>query len=572
MVTKTGITPKDMSMRKKTGGTDYINAALNGAEPRETDDKAYYRYGSYLIAFLLIAAAMYCRIRLLDVPLERDEGGFAYIGQQLLRGVSPYHSGNMKILPGIHFAYAGIMMLFGESPAGIHIGLLVINLLSVVFLYLLARRMLSVGAAAIAAGSYAMLSVSQSVFGVFAHATHFVVLFALAGLFALLTGIENNRTRFVFVSGICLGISVLMKQHGVFFCLLAICYLAGNDYMRKKQIATTLQRLLILMAGIVIPYAATCLYMKIDGVFNEFWFWTVTRSMDYATGHFTDIDLFALLNHFKGMSLNVAFFWILPLIGLSILFLSGIQLCYKWFFASLFFTSVLAVLPGLSFYPHYFVLMLPSLALLSGLVFEMLPLLAASLIGIRNARNAVLILFLSATVFTCYSRFSYLFTLSPYLVSRTIYGVNPFPESLEIAKYIKNNSAPGTPIAVFGSEPQIYFYANRPSATDYLFMYPLVAQQPYAIKMQQEMMSEIQTSAPEYVVLVRVLTSWLFNGDIAAPLLAWIDKNLKQYYRQVGVVELASFYGSNYFWDKDAENRRPSTENYVLVFKKNTAF
>ncbi len=551
------------------GNVDCVVTILP-SQPVESSNNKIFHYGSFVISFLLISAAIYCRIRLLDVPLERDEGGFAYIGQQLLHGVPPYHSGDMKILPGIHFAYAGIMFLFGENSAGIHTGLLVINVISILFMYILARRMLSVEAAAVAAGSYAILSVSQSTLGVFAHATHFVILFVLAGIIALLSGIEKDSRRYIFISGICLGISVLMKQHGAFFCLFAICLVAGDAFKQKKRIKTILLRLLVLIAGFAIPYAAACLYMYVNAVFKEFWFWTVTRSIDYASGELS-VELLPLYNHFRDMSLNVAFFWILPLIGLCILFVAGRRLRSRWFFASFLFISTLATLPGLSFYPHYFVLMLPSLSLLSGLVFESLPSITAPLLGIKNARNTVLLLFLTATLFTFYNRFDYLFTLSPYLVSRTIYGSNPFPESLEIARYIKDNSAPGTPIAVFGSEPQIYFYADRPSATDFLFMYPLVKQQQYTLKMQQEMMREIQTSTPEYVVFVQIETSWLIRGGVAIPFMAWINNYLGQYYQQVGVVELVSFYETNYFWDKDAENHRPSSELFVLIFKRRSA-
>src|SRR5262249_58180156 len=58
-----------------------------------------------------------------------------------------------------------------------------------------------------------------------------------------------------------------------------------------------------------------------------------------------------------------------------------------------------------------------------------------------------------------------LFELTPVQVSRFIYGRNPFPESVEVARYIRERSAPGDRIAVVGSEPQIYFYAHRRSAT-----------------------------------------------------------------------------------------------------------
>ena len=46
---------------------------------------------------------------------------------------------------------------------------------------------------------------------------------------------------------------------------------------------------------------------------------------------------------------------------------------------------------------------------------------------------------------------------------RIIYNDNPFPEAVQIAKYIKANSNDSDKIAVFGSEPEICFYADRQS-------------------------------------------------------------------------------------------------------------
>ncbi|HZV83096.1 MAG TPA: glycosyltransferase family 39 protein, partial [Geobacteraceae bacterium] len=145
----------------------------------EPENESPVRYGTIAVAALLIIVALYCRIRLLPVPLERDEGGFAYIGQQLLHGVPPFESGNMKVLGGVHFAYAGIMALFGEHARGIHTGLLLVNITCIWFMYCLARRLFGRETAILAAAVHAYLTASQAVLGVFTHATHFVMLFVL---------------------------------------------------------------------------------------------------------------------------------------------------------------------------------------------------------------------------------------------------------------------------------------------------------------------------------------------------------------------------------------------------------
>jgi hypothetical protein len=128
---------------------------------------------------LLFVAAV--RVRLRDMPLERDEGEYAYAGQLMLQGVPPYKEAyNMK-LPGTYAAYAVIMAVFGQTPAGIHLGLLLVNAASIVLVFLLGRKLVDEAAGVVAAVCFALMALSPSVLGLAGHATHFVTLFALAG-------------------------------------------------------------------------------------------------------------------------------------------------------------------------------------------------------------------------------------------------------------------------------------------------------------------------------------------------------------------------------------------------------
>src|SRR3977135_1300986 len=106
-----------------------------------------------MVAVLVIVAL--ARLRLLDFPLERDEGEFAYAGQLILEGIPPYQLAYNVKLPGIYAAYALVMAVFGQTPAGIHLGLLFVNLGAIVLLFFLARRLFDPYAAVIASATYA---------------------------------------------------------------------------------------------------------------------------------------------------------------------------------------------------------------------------------------------------------------------------------------------------------------------------------------------------------------------------------------------------------------------------------
>ena len=96
--------------------------------------------------------------------------------------------------------------------------------------------------------------------------------------------------------------------------------------------------------------------------------------------------------------------------------------------------------------------------------------------------------------------------------ARQIYGINPFPESIRIAKHIERGSEPGESIYIIGSEPQIFFYAHRPSATRYIFFYPLTAKYPDVRERQEQVIREVEESEPRYIVWVNLAPSLLLDA------------------------------------------------------------
>src|SRR5580698_4150326 len=93
-----------------------------------------------VLALILLATAI-IRIRLLPIPLERDEGEYAYAGQLILQGIPPYSvASNMK-LPGTYAAHAIIMAIFGQTIAGIHFGLLLVNAATILLVFALGQRL-----------------------------------------------------------------------------------------------------------------------------------------------------------------------------------------------------------------------------------------------------------------------------------------------------------------------------------------------------------------------------------------------------------------------------------------------
>src|SRR5437764_8753260 len=92
-------------------------------------------YVAYALLTLILLLTCAIRIHLRNIPLERDEGEYAYAGQLMLQGMPPYKLAyNMK-LPGTYAAYALIMAVFGQTGFSIHVGLILVNSVTTVMIH-----------------------------------------------------------------------------------------------------------------------------------------------------------------------------------------------------------------------------------------------------------------------------------------------------------------------------------------------------------------------------------------------------------------------------------------------------
>jgi hypothetical protein len=528
------------------------------------------------IVFLLLILAVVTaiRVRLLDMPLERDEGEYAYAGQLLLQGIPPYQEVyNMK-WPGTYAAYALIMAIFGQTTGGIHTGLILVNLATAVLLFLLVRRICGDAAGVVAAGTYALLSINPAILGLAAHATHFVVLLALAGII-LLQNLDNDTSlKRIFLAGLLLGLATLMKQSGAAFTVFAAVWMVRHEASQRDRCWRRLTlRLGCLALGGVLPLILTCSVLKILGVFDRFWLWT----FQYAKAY---VSMIAMAQGAKtlfaasGDVLKAApGLWSLAGLGLVLLFCERSLARWRFFVVSLSFFSFLAVCPGWYFRGHYFIQLLPAAGLLAAVAFHV-----ASAFFARFKFSLLLVvlpsLFFTAAAVSILIRWSGIyFRLAPTEACRAIYGTSPFPEAVELGCYLTSHCPPDARIAVIGSEPEIYFYSHRRSATGYVYTYPLIEPQPYAAAMQKGMIQEVEKSRPEYVIYVNVRGSWVqTTARISNVIFDWFDQYRREQLQMVGLVEIQPGEPTQYRWfDRPQTNVQTSAESWLAIFQRRSA-
>lgn len=527
------------------------------------------RIWPWVAIIAVIIAAAVIRSRLLSVPFERDEGEYAYIAQQMLKGVPPYISAYSMKLPGIYVVYALIMTLFGQTHTGIHLGLLIFNSATIFVVFLLAKKLFGSIAAVTAGGIYAVLSITSGVTGLWANAEHFVILQALVGL--LLICNSNGKTRYVrlLIAGLLFGLAFIIKQHGIIFAIFGALYLLYSGLRQRPiQWLKVIISQIIFNAMVLLPFVIVCLFYWFYGIFDKFWFWTFTYAHEYATAITLEVawELFAY--QAKTMFYEGFPIWFLSVFGFFAVVVMKRYRQLAALAAGFFIFSFLAVCPGLYFRGHYFIFLLPAAAILAGVSIAVIDGLYAGTMPMPMRLAITGTIGIIVIGYTLYNQRECLFNLSPEDVCRKVYGVNPFPESLQIAEFIRDNSRPDASIAVIGSEPQICFYSSRRSATKYIYIYPLMEPQPHARQMQEEMIAQVETANPQFVVFVNVPMSWLVRPDSVKKIFEWFDSYLFVRYEVVGIADILVNGPTIWRWNNQAANYKPVSIASVIVLKR----
>ena len=531
---------------------------MSGDRATPMDGRAGWRPGPALALVAILAVTVVLRVRLLDVPLERDEGEYAYMGQLILRGEVPYVAAHNMKLPGTYCAYAAIMAVFGQTTAAIRAGLLLINLGAILLVHRLGRTLVDETAGLVAAAAYAVWSLDPAVLGFTANTEHFVVLPMLAGGLLLTRPAPTSLAR-VALAGLLLGIAFVMKQPGGAFVAFGVCAVCVRARVWRRAALEAI----MLVAAAALPYALTCAIMLVVGAAGPFWFWTVTYAREYVTMIPLADGLAALRAEGGHVIGSATALWLLATLGLTAPAWDAPARRAAVFLGLLTVWGMVAVCPGLRFTVHYFILLLPALALWAGAAVSAL----ARRAGERRTIVATVVT-VAAVALTLGQQRDVLLAPSTTAVARRVYGSNPFPEAVEIAHYMRAHSTPDDRIAVIGSEPEIYFYAQRRAATSYIYMYPLMEPHPFAHRMQEEMIAQLERDPPRFLVLVNVDTSWSRRPDSSPALMAWAERTVNTSYEPVGLADILPDGRTVYRWDADARAASPQSRFYVVVFAR----
>jgi hypothetical protein len=257
---------------------------------------------------------------------------------------------------------------------------------------------------------------------------------------------------------------------------------------------------------------------------------------------------------------NQELLWYLAGGGIVSMFLVQIENKWRVFVLLLGIFMTFGLATGFHFYQHYFVVLIPVVAMLNGMFVRNVGKFINNIMGVKWGLYIPLALFVMAWTQVIRYDSDYFFNPDHTQILRNAYGSNPFPESKVIGDYIRDYTQPEDKIVIACSEPQIGFYAQRMNVSGQIFTYTLVDNGNYMTQLQDEFIEAIQTQIPKISVYTWMGTSWL-NKDASGRVFKAIEENHNKYYNLIGVAECVPtrqvvggpiIWNTNYKWQQEA--------------------
>lgn len=523
----------------------------------------WYKWSPLLLLGFAAIIFLQTRIQLLAIPIERDEGSFAYISHWLLRGKDLYTDMLDSKLPGLYAWYAFSTSVFGYNATGIHIGLFISNILAGIFFYLLLNEIFNRYVASISTAFFLLLIIAPNVNGFAAHATQLLLPFLLSGCWLFWKGIKENRLLYFFLSGLMIGASFTFKQQSaVFGILLALLWwplrLAWN---KNEHSRIPLLEWLMLGVGGLLPLLATLLYFQLTGRLDEFIFWTYEQPMRLSAS-MKDPWYVMLWNGINRVNQKFEMIYIIAAIGFLSIFFTSFRSDRKWFALLFVICSVLSVAIGVGYYSHYFVVAMPGIALCIGLTIYFL---SEKIKKTRwNIGLAVAFIFLLIPLI---ARKDYYFTPDYNKIHQEAYNQNMFPEIEKLGRELRKRIPEGEKLAVFGSEPEVLVAAQREGCSKHLMVYSMIIDTENAVTMQDEYHKDITECDADYLVFDVFSSSWapgFENLELHKRNMAWLEANMML----EGIAEYREGQPGLILWGEEARKHTPAHTYLVYVFKR----
>jgi hypothetical protein len=446
----------------------------------------------------------------LNEPFMRDEGFFASVGQLVLDGGMPYRDAFDNKPPLIFGWYALSFLFFGETVWAPR--LLAALLLSgtTLLVYMQGRLMFSRRAGLVAAAAFG-LSMGLAEFETNANVEYFLLAPMVAALVSFTLGERSGRLSWYVAAGFFSAVAILTKQTAVFnllfFLLLLAVPVARRDGWRLWKSSGLLRKSGALMIGCAAAAALVAAPFLVTGTLPEMLEAVVLYSGDYVATVSPLTKLWIMVRSPLYVLTISGPLAVLAALGAAHLLKSRHRdalLAMGWLLS-----SVLAIAVAGRFYQHYYVMLLPGAALL----------VPPGITWLRSRWDRPPARVIALGVLPALLGLSLLINgqiyLQPSPEERHVQKFANHPmrewevESPKLAAWLREHTSEDDLIYNLGFQSEVYFYADRRSASRFLF------DNPFAVNrdLEDEAIRDLAENRPLYIFDSAVYEpdDWLAN-------------------------------------------------------------
>jgi len=515
----------------------------------------------WLVVIAVLTLFAILRAPYLEMPLERDEGTYLVLGNQVAQGATPYADVYEMKPPGLFYTYALLTAIGGYSFEGARDITLLLHLANAFLLFLLLYRARWLWGALGAMIAFLSLSMNPYFHGFALLPEPLMIVFFLSGILCLQFA-DGKSYRYV-LAGVFLGSSFWIKQNMMFplmFVGLLLLYRMIQSSDRDKK-----PLVYLIVGGLSVP-VVTLLPIVFQGGWSDFYYWVWTYPRNIYTQSISWSSGYSYMMKVLELSWSHLMIWVIAA-ALGFVFHFGLkQRLYGRATPLLFFVfSFLAVMPGLRFYGHYWMIVLPAISIGVGAFFEWVHQLLRLRFEQRLSAIAVFVLLLVGSAGHLYQQSKVYFSPNIEQWSRFSYGNNPFREIHDIAEKLKEYASAGEDVVVMGSEPQLYVYLEATPFTPHVFITFLNKVHPRRGAMRAEFTSEVQKAEPKYMVFVNHPYSWSISNKDRKDVHQWAYRYAKNYYRPIGLYEMGGTVNDRKIWSEDPKQLQPRSQYYVQI-------
>jgi hypothetical protein len=464
------------------------------------------------LALLVLCALVLVVFRLhaFDVPLERDEGNYAYIGSRLLAGDRLYVDVWDHQPPGVFVLFAAVAAVFGQEPEVFRWLAVIFSLVSMFLVYSVSRCVAGRPAGLLAAALFAVVSSDPSTAGEGCNREIYMntlILAAWAAAFRVGVleprpdrSISRRSLSWLIASGAALALASSMKTIVAVHWLVLAAWCIGRCLRcdsRAGRVRDAFRIIAALGLAPAVLWVGIALRFAADGRLPDFVDAVLRFNLDYASssaGFFRRFaDFFTPPSRLQIFS-GAAVLWIASGFAFVGLLLDAMLFRRRetWPALLLLGSSYVAVCLPNQFWPHYYYLLMPAMvaaaaalvARLGAMHFAIGPALAFGLLG-----------GLLATQHRVY------LSQPPQGITDQRYSGRDFWARGQ-AEQVARVTDPADLIFVYGNDASIYYYADRKSASRYTMIGALHPRYPGYDRRRKIMLDEIIARRPRLILVI----------------------------------------------------------------------